>query len=111
MIKTNRVLYRQGDVLIERVESMPDDATKIPRSKRGVVLAEGEVTGHAHRIPSRTASLYRSESDARYLRVMGPAPVALKHEEHTAVVIPSGDYRVTIHAEYSPGQLPRTVAD
>ncbi len=111
MIKTNRVLYRQGDVLIELIDSMPDDATKIPRSKRGVVLAEGEVTGHAHRIPSRTASLYRSETDARYLRVMGPAPVALKHEEHTEVSLPTGDYRVRIHAEYQPGELPRQVAD
>jgi hypothetical protein len=102
-------MYRQGDVLIVSVLSIPDDAQPLKRTKRGVVLAEGEVTGHAHRIPSRSASLYRTEMDARYMRVT--APVALNHEEHTTVKIPAGNYRVTIHAEYSPGELPRQVED
>ncbi len=104
-------MYRQGDVLIVQVNEIPENAKKLKRTTRGIVLAEGEVTGHAHRIPSRHASLYRSESDARYLRVMGPAPVALKHEEHTVVNIPPGNYRVTIHTEYVPGELPRQVTD
>jgi hypothetical protein len=104
-------IYRQGDVLIAEVDSVPTNVTAVKRDKRGVILAEGEVTGHAHRIPSRHAKLYRSESDARYMRVMGPAPVALNHEEHSTVKIPAGDYRVTIHAEYVPGEFPRNVAD
>jgi hypothetical protein len=110
-MSTPKKMYRQGDVLIVAVDSIPKGAVEVPRSKRGVVLAEGEVTGHAHRIPSRSASLYRTEDDARFVRVMGPAPVALKHEEHTAIAIPPGNYRVTIHAEYQPGELPRQVAD
>jgi len=105
------MMYRQGDVLIVAVDKVPDDAKEVPRDKRGVILAEGEVTGHAHRIAHRSASLYRSESDARFLRVMGPAPVALSHEEHTAVELPPGNYRVSIHREYQPGELPRQVAD
>lgn len=104
-------MYRQGDVLIVAVESVPSDLTEVPRTQRGVVLAEGEVTGHAHRIPSRHASLYRSETDARYLRVMGPAPVQLRHEEHSPVQLPPGNYRVSIHREYQPGELPRQVQD
>lgn len=104
-------MYRQGDVLIVAVESIPAGVTEVKRGKRGVVLAEGEVTGHAHRIPSRHASLYRSETDARYMRVEGTAPVALNHEEHSTVSIPPGNYRVTIHQEYVPGELPRQVAD
>lgn len=102
-------MYRQGDVLIVSVDSIPTGAKPIARTKRGVVLAEGEVTGHAHRIPSRSATLYHSESDARYMRVT--APVALNHEEHSTVKIPAGNYRVTIHAEYVPGALPRQVED
>lgn len=109
--KNSPAMYRQGDVLIAAVDAIPTGAVEIPRGKRGVVLAEGEVTGHAHRIPSRSASLYRSEGDARFMRVMGPAPVALQHEEHTAIEIPPGNYRVTIHTEYVPGELPRQVAD
>ena len=100
---------RQGDVFIEQVDGIPAGAAAIRADKRGVVLAEGEVTGHAHRIPSRHAKLYRTEADARFMRVT--APVALQHEEHSTVAIPPGNYRVTIHAEYQPGELPRQVAD
>lgn len=107
--KNKQWIARQGDVLITRVDSIPSDAKELPRAKRGIILAEGEVTGHAHRIPSRHATLMRTESDARYMRVT--APVALNHEEHTTVDIPKGDYRVTIHHEYQPGELPRTVQD
>lgn len=93
-------MYRQGDVLIVAVDDVPTGVEEVARGKRGVVLAEGEVTGHAHRIPNRAATLYRTELDARYLRVT--APVLLKHEEHTAVEIPPGNYRVSIHHEYRP---------
>jgi hypothetical protein len=109
--ETKRLLLRQGDVMIERVDFIPADTTEVKRSKRGVVLAEGEVTGHAHRIPSRSATLYRSETDQRFMKVGGSRPVALNHEEHTTVNIPPGNYRVHIHAEYQPGELPRTVVD
>lgn len=103
------LLLRQGDVLISLVDHIPDATTELPRTKRGLVLAEGEVTGHAHRIPSRYATLYRTEMDQRFMRVT--APVQLKHEEHSTVTIPPGDYRISIHAEYVPGALPRNVAD
>jgi len=109
-----REIYRQGDVLLERISDVDEPSateTELPRSKRGLVLQEGEVTGHAHRIPQRHASLYRDESDRRFLRVMGPAPVKLEHEEHHTVTLPPGLYQVTIHAEYQPGELPRQVAD
>ena len=97
----------KGDVLIVAVDAIPTNATPVARSKRGVILAEGEVTGHAHRIPSRHANLFRTESDARYMRVEGTAPVALNHEEHTTVDIPPGNYRVTIHHEYQPSAIVR----
>lgn len=108
MNKTKLKMYRQGDVLICAVAKMPTGKS-IARGRRGVVLAEGEVTGHAHRIPSRHASLFRTENDARYLRAT--APVALRHEEHKTITLPKGDYRVTIHHEYQPAELPRQVAD
>jgi len=81
--KIEPTMYRQGDVLITRVNHLPELATELPRDEaRGVILAEGEVTGHAHRIHSRHAQLYRTEVDARYMRVT--APVALQHEEHAS---------------------------
>lgn len=105
--KTDKKMYRQGDVLIVAVDKMPSGTTLVKRTERGVVLAEGKVTGHAHRIPSRHASLYRTEDDARFLRVGGSAPVALQHEEHSTVKLPKGDYRITIHHEYEPEAIRR----
>ena len=100
-------MLRQGDVLLVRIDTITDTVTEVPRDGRGVVLAEGEMTGHFHGITSRSATLYRSESDARFLRVMGPAPVALDHQEHTTVNIPPGDYQVVIHHEYTPEAIRR----
>ena len=40
------MLYRHGDVLIQSVRSLPDSVKK----QRAVILAEGEITGHSHRI-------------------------------------------------------------
>lgn len=74
-------IYRQGDVALVVVDEIPANVELVPRDKeRGVVLAEGEATGHAHRIPSRHANLYRTEADQRYMRVT--AGVQLTHEEH-----------------------------
>ncbi len=103
-------MYRQGDVLIVAIAEIPSKVTEVARTKRGVVLAEGEVTGHAHRIPSRSAKLFRTEDDARFLRVTGTAPVGLQHEEHGTVALPPGDYRVSIHREYTPEAI-RNVVD
>lgn len=104
-------LYRQGDVLLiasnsERIDTM----RAIPTADGAdLIIQEGEITGHAHRMVSRHAAMYRSETDQRYLRVTAPTP--LTHEEHRAIEIPPGVYRVTIHSEYQPGELPRQVAD
>jgi len=106
---TNPKMYRQGDVLIVAVDTIPTSTPVNRAAKQDLILQEGEVTGHAHRIASRHAKLYRTEMDARFMRVT--APVSLTHEEHKTVTIPPGDYRITIHAEYQPGELPRQVAD
>ncbi len=120
MTKIKPTMLRQGDVLLVPFECLPKDAphkripataVAVPRDKRGVVLAEGEMTGHYHGIRSRSATMYRSEDDVRFLRVGGGSATPLAHQEHTAVPVPPGDRVVVIHAEYVPGELPRQVAD
>ena len=85
----NTMQIRQGDVFLESVApaAIPNftPAQEVAPSPRGVVLQEGEVTGHAHRIglrgpTARHAVLYWTETNRRYLRVT--APVELTHEEH-----------------------------
>jgi hypothetical protein len=105
------MLYRQGDVLLKRVEEMPADAVKLPRDGRRVVLAYGETTGHAHAVLDRGAELYESkELEARFLQVLADGGVDLVHEEHATIPVPPGTYEVVRQREYSPEEI-REVAD
>ena len=43
-------MFRQGDVLIIPVAKLPDCLEPMKRERGRVILAHGEVTGHAHAI-------------------------------------------------------------
>lgn len=103
--------YRQGDVLIERVGLLPKDAKKIARENGRVVLAHGEVTGHAHAITDKQCDLFASERNpgVTFLEIRD-AVAALKHDEHATISLAPGTYRVTRQREYSPEAI-RNVAD
>ena len=100
--------FRQGDVLLLAIDpdSLPAYARPVPRHGGRVVLAEGEVTGHAHAIHSPAATLLRAGTDAdapRFLRAT--APVDLVHEEHATIALPEGLYSVVIQREYIPPEI------
>ena len=86
-------IIRQGDVLI-----IPSDTlvkgTKLPH----LTLAEGEVTGHRHRISNGDAELLERDG-ILYLRVLSPSAI-LTHEEHAQVTIPQGNWEIRIQREY-----------
>jgi hypothetical protein len=92
--------YRQGDVLIVATPKVPARLTSVHRDRGRIVLAEGEVTGHAHAIADGEATLYQDDDEARFLEVT--AAVALTHEEHDTIMIPPGTYRVIRQREYTP---------
>jgi len=113
------MLYRQGDVLIRRIEKIPlRRHTPKHDEEQRLVLAHGEATGHAHVItakPSqarlrhaeRVASTRRGPGspERTFLEVL--SPVALLHEEHAPIELPPGAYEVTRQREYSPEQARR----
>ncbi|UGT41619.1 hypothetical protein LTV02_37850 [Nocardia yamanashiensis] len=107
-------MYRQGDVLIVPIpaESVPAAAVQArgeARDARGrMVLALGEVTGHAHALAA-PGRLIRSGTSATAL-VELPEGGRLVHEEHAPIVLPKGWYRVVRQREYLPGAV-RIVAD
>lgn len=105
-------IARQGDVLVESVSApLPKNLEPIARDQNRVVLAYGEVTGHAHAIKSHRAALFRDPRLAAiFLQVTGNDPVALEHEEHTTIELPPGYYKVTRQKEYSPDAI-RTAVD
>ncbi len=99
-------MYRQGDVLIMKVDNLPQGAESKDTGNR-VVLAWGEVTGHAHAIDSRFAKMYTAQGQ-NYIRVEPGAE--LVHEEHATIALTPGVYRVVQQREYIPGSF-REVAD
>ncbi|MEV6560934.1 hypothetical protein AB0M22_34800 [Nocardia sp. NPDC051756] len=108
-------MYRQGDVLIVPLaeSAVPETAVRAasePRDARGrLVLALGEVTGHAHAIPS-PGRLIREASAFGPMLLHLPEGGRVVHEEHAAIMLPQGWYRVVRQREYVPGSV-RIVAD
>jgi hypothetical protein len=120
---------RQGDVQLQPVASLPSGCTEIPADGNRIVLAYGEVTGHAHAIydyvahglekagevadaaiarAQTKARLWRDAAGDRYLEVV--ETVSLSHEEHATHVLAPGIYKLPNQVEYSPAEL-RRVAD
>lgn len=106
-------VYRHGDVLIRQVDEIPADAVRKAKDKRGLVLAEGEVTGHHHRIADTSmGQLLVSPADAEDMRMWLSLSVEapLVHEEHHTLTLPPGNYEVMIQKEYEPEGI-RNVMD
>ncbi|WP_433335752.1 hypothetical protein [Spirillospora sp. CA-294931] len=108
-------MYRQGDILIVPV---PDEAVphtvrnrkSEPRDARGrLVLALGEATGHAHALTAE-GTLVRDAHPMAPDHLHLPKGGRLVHEEHAAISLPKGWYRVVRQREYVPGSV-RVVAD
>ncbi len=98
--------YRQGDVLIRQVAAIPA-ASQLgtPDAQNKIVLALGEATGHHHRIENVKVGEHESArifsfGAERFLQVM--ESVALRHEEHSTIQLPPGNYQIAIQIEYTP---------
>jgi len=98
-------MWRQGDIYIAVTKKVPSGAKLLPHC----TLAEGEVTGHSHRVAeSGSARLYSHESSL-YL-VVEAERVTIIHDEHGPIPLARGTYRVWQQREYSPEAI-RTVRD
>jgi hypothetical protein len=111
-------LFAQGDLLIERVPDVPVTGETLPVASDGAfVLAEGEHTGHRHAIYDQITffkddGLARDIPDGLYVghvKVDG-AHARVLHEEHSAIDLPRGTYRVRRQRELDPREA-RLVAD
>lgn len=92
--------YRQGDVLVVRDDEAKIEGEKQARARGRLVIAEGEVTGHAHAIDAGGAVLYGDDPTMRILDVIDT--VDLVHDEHATITLPPGRYRVIQQREYRP---------
>ena len=82
-VKGIDAMYRQGDILVMKVNDIPKAAKKVDTKGR-VILEHGEVTGHAHAVREGEADLFM-EGQTKYLQsVFGMKP-AVEHDEHETI--------------------------
>ena len=97
--------FRHGDVMVEEVAMLPD----VRRKAQHTILAHGELTGHCHRIAERGAADLYDTPDGMFLHVTAKE-ATLVHDEHDAIKLDAGFYRVWRQREYSPEEI-RTIRD
>ncbi len=103
-------LFAQGDLLVERVPDVVPTGSHLPPGPDGaVVLLEGELTGHRHAIFDRV-TMFKDDSLAHdipnglyvgHVKVDG-ATALIQHQEHTALSLPPGTYRIRRQRELEP---------
>lgn len=98
-------MWRQGDVYVAAAKKVPAGAKLLPHC----TLAEGEVTGHSHRVAERDGAKLYAHGGTLFLVVAADA-VTVVHDEHGPIPLPRGTYRVWQQREYSPEAI-RTVRD
>ena len=107
----DRPQFRQGDVFIEAVPSVPQSATKQKPSVK-IILAMGEVTKHHHTIEACDPVDWWKQGEGltaeKFVTLHRAASVT--HQEHSTIELPAGTYRVIIQREYSPEAI-RNVTD
>ncbi|MFX0030003.1 MAG: hypothetical protein ACFE8B_12380 [Candidatus Hermodarchaeota archaeon] len=90
-------LYRQGDILFKKIDHLPFNL--IP--KQTGIVAEGELTGHAHVIENGAVyELLNSSSD---LFVKAKHKTRIVHDEHLPIALEEGNYMVIRQREYLGG--------
>jgi hypothetical protein len=97
--------YRHGDVMVEEVGTLPENRRKAQHT----ILAHGELTGHCHRIVESGAAVLFDTPDGMFLNVTAKE-ATLVHDEHDAIKLPTGYYRVWRQREYTPTEI-RTIRD
>jgi hypothetical protein len=93
-IKRRNTVVKQvqhGDVLLKRIENLPQGTKPVQRLNGSMVIMDGEATGHKHSITENSAQLWELKWEL-YLEVTDP--VTLQHEEHKPLAIPSGIYQI-----------------
>ena len=91
----NGKIFRHGDLLIREITEFPK---KLKRISQNGVLAEGEVTGHLHRLEGKH-EIYDGMSE-KFFEAFEENK--LTHDEHKMLKIPKGKYIVLNEREYNP---------
>lgn len=117
--KKTRGLVRQGDVLLVPVDAMPADTAPAPKDARGLVLAEGESSGHSHQLFGSGAKLFQRAATGQLFARVGRAGAEVRVvgggsggvDRHTPISLAPGAYEIRIQRSWSSASASRQVAD
>lgn len=92
----------QGDVSIIKVEKIEKELQFKPL-QNGFVVAEGEISGHHHRLVAERESVVEIAKDENgfYLNNVKSGSVKLNHESHETQTIEKGLYFLGSQVEYN----------
>ena len=96
-------LFQQGDVLLYTrpdIRAVPASAERIKPRQGKFILAEGEVTGHAHRVQAVDTADFWKQDGKTFLTLQEPA--VIEHEEHGHIELPAGTFELGIVKEVDP---------
>jgi hypothetical protein len=100
--------FRQGDILLLRVEAIHEKAKPV-KANGPIILAEGEATGHHHAVyETEGVTLYRRRTGEMFLEVAKPE-AEVRHPEHGPITLPEGRYEVLRQREYDPERIRRVL--
>lgn len=98
--------YRQGDVVLVEIDSLPQGAVQELESDE-IVLALGEVTGHSHKLKAPEGATFFAVNGYNVFEIKHASN--LVHEEHDAIALTPGFYKVVLQREYTPERITRVI--
>ncbi|MCP5017251.1 MAG: hypothetical protein GY938_18585 [Ketobacter sp.] len=103
----------QGDILIQRIDKLPDGAVKQKPQNNNYIIAHSE-TGHHHTISSSHVDFFHSANDPMVMFLVVNKPSTLIHnrsfDTHRPLRIDKGVFEIRRQREYTPEGW-RRVAD
>jgi len=92
-IKQEKKIYRQGDILFKKIDTLPTSLTEKPDK----VVAEGELTGHAHLLMNGALFEVINSED---LYIQAGESTKIIHDEHLPIKLEPGSYQVIQQREF-----------
>jgi hypothetical protein len=114
-----RGIVRQGDVILIPTDDTAEGLTEATADARGLVLAEGETSGHHHQVFGAGHKLFnRAAAGERMLTIgLGGADLRVVGggaggvDRHTPIALKSGNYLVRVQRTWTSANASRAVQD
>ena len=91
-------LFRQGDLLIREISSIPYTAKPISTN----IIADGEKTGHNHTLNGSHQIFETVEPAQKQIHFEAKQELKIEHPEHNTIIIPKGIYTVVHERSFNP---------